>query len=103
MNGQAAAQDGLGHAHHHLGEYDRALSQYRRALALYRELSDRCLEADVLVHVGQTQQAQGYGDLAAESWERALSVLDALHHPEAGALRQRLAELRAGVPREASG
>ncbi|MFD4874199.1 BTAD domain-containing putative transcriptional regulator [Streptomyces sp. NPDC058420] len=103
LNGQAAAHDGLGHAHHHLGEYDRALSHYRRALGLYRELSDRCLEADVLVHVGQTQHAQGHDDLAAESWERALSVLDGLHHPEAGALRRRLAELRAGVPREASG
>ncbi|MFJ8137404.1 AfsR/SARP family transcriptional regulator [Streptomyces sp. NPDC096013] len=103
LNGQAAAHDGLGHAHHHLGEYDRALSHYRRARGLYRELSDRCLEADVLVHVGQTQHAQGYDDLAAESWEGALSVLDALHHPEAGALRRRLAELRAAEPREASG
>ncbi|MER7638420.1 BTAD domain-containing putative transcriptional regulator [Streptomyces sp. NPDC126522] len=103
LNGQAAAQDGLGHAHHHLGEYDRALNHYRRALALYRELSDRCLEADVLVHVGQTQHAQRYDDLAAESWERALSVLDTLHHPEAAALRRRLTELRAAVPREASG
>jgi tetratricopeptide (TPR) repeat protein len=56
-NGQAAAWDSMGYAQHHLGAYDEALDSYGEAMRLYRSVYDRSLEAETLVHIGDTHQA----------------------------------------------
>ncbi|MDG4790445.1 BTAD domain-containing putative transcriptional regulator [Micromonospora sp. WMMD1102] len=90
-HGEAAGWDSLGHAHQHLGRYDDALASYRRALALCRELGDRYNEAGVLTKLGDTQHARGAADAARDAWSQAVAILDELDHPDAEALRPRLA------------
>ncbi|WP_055526235.1 AfsR/SARP family transcriptional regulator [Streptomyces graminilatus] len=90
-NGEAAAWDSLGYAHHHLSDHEQAIDCYRQALTLYRHLHDAYLEADTLVHIGDSQQAAGAPADADGSWRQALRILERLGHPDAAAVRQRLA------------
>ncbi|WP_405770349.1 NB-ARC domain-containing protein [Streptomyces sp. NBC_00080] len=89
-NGEAAAWDSLGYAHHHLAAHERAVDCYRHALTLYRGLHDAYLEADTLVHIGDSQEAAGERTEAGVSWRQALRILEHLGHPDAQAVRQRL-------------
>ncbi|GAA1656713.1 AfsR/SARP family transcriptional regulator [Actinoplanes couchii] len=89
LNGEAAAWDSLGYAQHHLAAYDDARTSFGHALRLYRVVCDRYLEADTLVHLGDTEQAAGHEASAARSWSQALEILDDLGHPDAEALRTR--------------
>jgi tetratricopeptide (TPR) repeat protein len=91
--GEAHMLDCLGYAHHHLGEHDRALAYYQQALALWRALGDHYYEADILTHIGDTHHASGHDSIAFETWQQALGILDRLAHPDAVALRHKLAEL----------
>jgi DNA-binding SARP family transcriptional activator/tetratricopeptide (TPR) repeat protein len=88
---EASAWDSVGFAHHQLGEHAAAVACFQQALALFRLLEDRYLEADILVHLGQTQQAMGDGPAARTSWQAALDILTELDHPDADAVRARLA------------
>ncbi|MEU6540688.1 BTAD domain-containing putative transcriptional regulator [Streptomyces sp. NPDC047000] len=89
-NGEAAAWDSLGYAHHHLGRYPQALTCYERALAAYREIHDDYLEADTLVHIGDTWEADGSPERAAAAWRQALEILETIAHPDAGTVRDKL-------------
>ncbi|WP_329459424.1 AfsR/SARP family transcriptional regulator [Streptomyces sp. NBC_01497] len=89
-NGEAAAWDSLGYAHHHLGEYQQALACFGYALDVYREIRDSYLEADTLVHIGDTHEASGQAQRAALAWRQALEILEAIGHPEAGQIRDKV-------------
>ncbi|WP_460522259.1 AfsR/SARP family transcriptional regulator [Flindersiella endophytica] len=94
--GEANASDSLGYVHHRLGAYDEALACYRHALALCRELGERKNATDILVHLGDTQQAVGDQAGARDSWLEALATLEELGHPDADAVRGKLAGLDSG-------
>ncbi|WP_436523606.1 AfsR/SARP family transcriptional regulator [Actinoplanes sp. HUAS TT8] len=89
-NGQAAAWDSTGYAQHHLGSYDEALISFSQALRLYRLVHDRYLEADTLVHMGDSHLGAGRPAQAELSWREALVILDDLGHPDASGIRDRL-------------
>ncbi|MDQ0786701.1 BTAD domain-containing putative transcriptional regulator [Streptomyces sp. B3I8] len=89
-NGEAAALDSVGYAYYHLHKYSEALASYEHALRLYREISDLYLEADTLVHIGDTHQAAGRHARAVFVWHQALGILDAIGHPDAAGVRERV-------------
>jgi DNA-binding SARP family transcriptional activator/tetratricopeptide (TPR) repeat protein len=89
-DGEAATWDTLGFAHHHLGDWPAADDSYRRALELYRELGDRYNVAATLAHLGDTQEAAGDPEAARRSWREALAGFEAIGHPEAEDVRNRL-------------
>ncbi|MBV2353905.1 tetratricopeptide repeat protein [Streptomyces sp. J2-1] len=95
-NGEAAAWDSLGYAHHHLGDHSEALRCYAQALTLYRALRDRYLEADTLGHVADALHAAGDTERAARTWQEALDILTRIGHPDAEAVREKLAGARDG-------
>jgi tetratricopeptide (TPR) repeat protein len=89
---EASTWDSVGYAQHHLGEYEQALASYRNALELYRATGgDRYYEADTLNHAGDTHLAAGAADAAAQAWREALALLEEMGHPEAAAIRAKLA------------
>jgi tetratricopeptide (TPR) repeat protein len=90
---EASTWDSLGYAHHHLGQHTQALSCYHHALALQHELGDRHSEAAVLCNLGDTYHAAGNTDAARDAWQQALTILDQLDHPDADAVRTKLAAL----------
>jgi tetratricopeptide (TPR) repeat protein len=90
VHAQAVTWDSLGYAHHKLGHHHKAIACYQRALDLYRETGDRLYEAGALRYVGDCHHAAGDTDTAREEWQRALSILEDLHHPDAEQLRSRL-------------
>lgn len=98
-NGEAAAWDSVGYAEHHLGAYEQALVSFGHALRLYRRVHDRYLEADTLVHIGDSHLAAGRAPSAGASWREALAILDDLGHPDAAGVREKLrgAEVRSAA------
>jgi tetratricopeptide (TPR) repeat protein len=92
QNGEAAAWDSLGYAHHHLGRHREAIGCYQRALLLYRRVHDTYLEADTLVHIGDSLEALGDMAGADASWRQSLEILENIAHPEAETLRKRLVQ-----------
>src|SRR5262249_13761565 len=89
--GEAEAWDSLGYAHHHLGRHESAVACYRGALDLFHAVGDRCSEALALSSLGDTLDAAGDAGAARDAWRRALHPLDQLGHPDAEAIRARLA------------
>ncbi|MEV6368422.1 BTAD domain-containing putative transcriptional regulator [Micromonospora musae] len=90
---EAVALDSLGFIHHHLGQHDRAVALYGQALARYRAVSSRYYETRTLTRLGELHLTAGDPALARRTWEQALAILDELTHPDADALRDRLAPL----------
>jgi DNA-binding SARP family transcriptional activator/tetratricopeptide (TPR) repeat protein len=90
-DGEAGTWDTIGYAQHHLGERSAAAASYQQALMLYRALGDQYNVAVTLWHLGDTQHAAGEPAAARESWQEALVGLNALRHPDAEAVRSRLA------------
>jgi class 3 adenylate cyclase/tetratricopeptide (TPR) repeat protein len=91
--GQAETWDSLGYAHHHLGHHSQAVTCYQQALDLYREVGDRFGEADTLARLGDTHHAADDPHSARDAWQRAVTILDQLDHPDAGHVRAKLGEL----------
>ncbi|MEU3795536.1 BTAD domain-containing putative transcriptional regulator [Streptomyces fructofermentans] len=89
-NGQAAAWDSLGCIYLEQGHHDRALTSLQRALALYRKIQDAYLEADTLTHIADTHLASGRTDGAVRAWSQALAILEAIDHPDAEGVRDKL-------------
>ena len=89
--GQAHSWDSLGYASHQLGRLSEAADCYRHALALFRQLGDLFEEASLLVHLGDNQRATGELAAARQTWAQALTILDDLDHPDAAAVRAKLA------------
>ena len=90
---QASTWHSLGYAHNRLGEYGEAVDCYQHAADLCREIGDRLYEAESLTGLGETHRDAGDPAAAAAAWRRALDILDELRHPNAAAVRTRLAEL----------
>ncbi|WP_433378928.1 BTAD domain-containing putative transcriptional regulator [Actinoplanes sp. CA-142083] len=94
--GEANTWDSVGHAHHHLGRHAEAVACYGRAVAMFREVGDRFNETEALTHLGEARLASGDPLGARAAWSDALTILDELSRPDAGALRDRLAALLSG-------
>lgn len=92
-DGQAYDWDSIGYAYHHLGRHAEAVACYRHALAMFRELGNADQEAATLTNLGDTYQAADDMHAAHDAWHRALGILDRLNHPDAPAVRTRLAAL----------
>ncbi|WP_216216224.1 AfsR/SARP family transcriptional regulator [Amycolatopsis aidingensis] len=90
-DGQAHTLHGIGYAHQNLGEHAQAASFYQRAAPLFRELGDHYHEATALRCLGDARHAGGEPQRAREAWQRALDILDGVGHPDADAVRARLA------------
>jgi tetratricopeptide (TPR) repeat protein len=90
-NGEAAALDSIGYAHHHLGDHQQAVDHYEQALRLYELISDRTLEADTLGHLSDAQLALGRPAAARRSVLRAAEIFDELGHPDGKRIRAKLA------------
>lgn len=89
--GEAAAWDSLGYCHGQLGSYRAAVACYHRAVELTGLMGDRYHQADALVHVGDAHHAAGDLTAAGAAWRRAMLILDELRHPDAAAVRRKLA------------
>ena len=63
---------------------------------LFREQGDRFNQADVLIHIADSEVAAGQPEAALAAWEQALAVLGDLHHPRADWVRARIAAGRPG-------
>jgi tetratricopeptide (TPR) repeat protein len=96
---QAETLDSLGKAYRHLGDTRRAVDCYEQAHALYHEFDDRFNEADTLDNLAEAHVAAGDSGAAADAWNRALRILDRLHHPDADRIRMRLDSLSAATRR----
>ncbi|HEV2638516.1 MAG TPA: tetratricopeptide repeat protein [Actinocrinis sp.] len=88
--GQAESWDNLGSVHRQLNHPLLAMDCYRHAVDLFGELGDRHNQASALTHLGEVQRASGNADSAHTAWERALTILDDLHHPAVEDVRARL-------------
>ena len=88
--GEAHTWDSLGYAHHHLGHFAKAARCYQQAICLYVELGDRHGQAEALDHLGDMRRAAGSPQAAIATWRQALDILDALQHPDAGQIREKL-------------
>lgn len=91
IHGQAITWDSLGLIHRHLDELGPAADCYGRAVALHRVHASRHFEADSLVSLGDIQHAAGDPDAAARSWRAGLEIFEEIGHPDADAVRGRLA------------
>jgi tetratricopeptide (TPR) repeat protein len=95
--GQAETLDSLGKAYRQLGDTRRAIDCYEQAHALYHEFDDRFNEADTLDNLAEAHVAAGEPTAAAAAWNRALQILDRLHHPDADRMRAKLDSLSHGT------
>jgi DNA-binding SARP family transcriptional activator/tetratricopeptide (TPR) repeat protein len=91
---EARAWGSLGYAHHRLGEYPQAIRCYHRAIDLARKTGDRWSEADDLHSLGDVQRDVGNPAAARAAWWRAVVMFDEMCHPDADAVRAKLAALR---------
>jgi tetratricopeptide (TPR) repeat protein len=91
--GQADTLDSIAAGLRHLGRNQEAIAYYKQALHLYSEFGDRYDEADTLACLGDTHLADGAPACASAAWNRALTILDELGHPDAAQVRKRLDRL----------
>ncbi|MDX8141206.1 tetratricopeptide repeat protein [Lentzea sp. BCCO 10_0061] len=87
----AGRLDTLGYVEHHRGNHAEAVQHFQTAIGIAENAGDRYMLAEALTHLGETHEAMGNHDEARETWEQAVEEWDALHSPEADALRTRLA------------
>lgn len=90
QDGEAQTLDSIGYAYHHLGRPDQAVTYYQRALGIFLGRAVGYDQAYLLSHLGEAQRDAGDLDAARETWGRAATILEELHHPEASQLRARL-------------
>jgi DNA-binding SARP family transcriptional activator/Tfp pilus assembly protein PilF len=88
--GEARTWDSLGYAHHQLGHYAKAARCYQQAIGLFVDLGDRHGQAETLTHLGDMRRAASSPQAAIETWRQALGILEALHHPDADQVRDKL-------------
>jgi DNA-binding SARP family transcriptional activator/tetratricopeptide (TPR) repeat protein len=88
--GEAHTLDSMGYAHRHLGQHARAITCYEQSASVFRELGDRYYEADALINLGDMLDASNRLRMARVPWQKALNILDDLHHPRAAQVRVKL-------------
>ncbi|MEU6248614.1 BTAD domain-containing putative transcriptional regulator [Glycomyces sp. NPDC047010] len=92
-HGQAATLDSLGHAFRGLGRHAEAVAYFHASLDLYRDLGNRHEEASTVLKLADAHHEHGDRAEARRTWERGLAILDELNHPDARAVRARIAAL----------
>jgi tetratricopeptide (TPR) repeat protein len=98
---EANTWDSIGYIHDRLGRHDRAIACYQEALRLLARNEGRYRQTLVLTHLGDTQLNAGNPQAARDSWRQALVILNDLHHPDAEAVRAKLATLgEHGAPQQ---
>ncbi len=90
LQGQAGAWDSLGYIHHSRADHAAAVACYTKAAEFYRRIGDRFNEAETLARLGDTQQAAGDERSARQAWRQALTLQQALGHPDVAPLCHRL-------------
>jgi tetratricopeptide (TPR) repeat protein len=90
-SGQANTWDSLGYAHRALGDYVSAIACYQRSLVLNQSVNDQYAKADTLTSLGDTCLQAGDMAAAHSAWRAALAILTEIAHPDAAALRARIA------------
>ncbi|MER7789086.1 BTAD domain-containing putative transcriptional regulator [Streptomyces sp. NPDC097640] len=91
--GASAAWDSLGYAHHRLGDHEQAIVCFRNAVELRRERGERVRAAETTYRLGSAQLAAGDVPGARDTWQEALTMFDALGHPDADRVREELGRL----------
>jgi tetratricopeptide (TPR) repeat protein len=76
-----------------LGQYERAADYCQQSLAVQRRIGDRLGEAGALDTYAGILLATGRLTDARQAWQEALSILEDVSHPDASAVRVRLASL----------
>ncbi len=88
--GEANTLDSIGYAHHHLTAYQEAIGAYREAIEIFQQIGDSHAEAITLDHLADSLGAVGERDEARDVWGAALVLLEALDHPDAENVRDKL-------------
>ncbi|GHH42555.1 AfsR/SARP family transcriptional regulator [Lentzea cavernae] len=91
----AAAQTlhSIGYIHAQLGDDDQAVAGYRAAAGLLHRHGYPVTEARILIELADLHHSRGDVASARAGWQRAQDVLTQLAHPEADAVRARLAHV----------
>ncbi|MFI5890753.1 ATP-binding protein [Actinoplanes sp. NPDC051513] len=88
---ESITRDSLGLLHLHTAEHDHAARHFEEGLRLSRRTGNPAVEAQILAHLGDLYETLGDAGTAAERWREAYAILDDLGHPQAAALRGKLA------------
>ncbi|KUM76871.1 AfsR/SARP family transcriptional regulator [Streptomyces griseorubiginosus] len=84
----------IGHARHHLGAHDEAVTAFEEALARFRHVGGvPWAEAHTLASLADSRLALGQPDRARALLAEGVRILERLGHPDAGAMREKLAAL----------
>ncbi|WP_020139982.1 AfsR/SARP family transcriptional regulator [Streptomyces sp. 351MFTsu5.1] len=84
----------IGHARHHLGAHDEAVAAFEEALARFRHVGGvPWAEAHTLASLADSRLGLGQPDQARALLAEGVRILERLGHPDAGALREKLAAL----------
>ncbi|MEU6352503.1 BTAD domain-containing putative transcriptional regulator [Streptomyces sp. NPDC047072] len=83
-----------GHAHHHLGAHDEAVAAFEEALVRFHQVGGvPWAEAHTLASLADSRLGLGHPERAHALLAEAVRILDRLGHPDAAALRAKLAAL----------
>jgi len=88
--GAAVTWDSLGFSYHRLGDYPQAQACYREAARIYQDLGELYQEAATLIRLGEACLADGRQHATRDAWQRAVSILNDMSHPEADIVRFRI-------------
>jgi tetratricopeptide (TPR) repeat protein len=87
-------EDSLGYVYRRLGDQREAVVHYRRAVRTFRAAGAPQFAACSLSDLGECQANAGNAEAAADAWQRALSILGDLDHPDASRIRGKIGALR---------
>jgi transcriptional regulator with XRE-family HTH domain/tetratricopeptide (TPR) repeat protein len=87
---EANTWDSLGYIYQQLCDYSEAFTSYQRAIGLFREAGAQYPAAQSLSRLGDAHHAVGDNQAARDAWQQALDILDALAHPGAMPIRNKL-------------
>ena len=94
---ESIIRDVLGLLHQATGEHDEAARHFEEGLRLSRRTGNPAVEAQLLTHLGDLYEGLGDAPTAVERWREAYAILADLGHPQAAALRGKLAPLGTAV------
>jgi len=90
---ESITRDSLGLLHQVTGDHDEAARHFEEGLRLSRRTGNPAVEAQLLTHLGDLYEGLGDATTAVERWREAYEILADLGHPQAAALRGKLAPL----------
>jgi tetratricopeptide (TPR) repeat protein len=88
---ESITRDSLGLLHLFTAEHDHAARHFEEGLRLSRRIGNPAVEAQILAHLGDLYETLGDAGAAGERWREAYEILVDLGHPQAAALRGKLA------------